>query len=133
MGMTWFLIFATTVFGFYFWRQYRARQAELASPTADHRFGLKHIGQVVVLEQPMQNGTGRIRLGTRESNWRRRNSASRGPDGCLTGDPRLSHKRDAIERTADSVGKWTTVKWPPFMVQGPTTKWPVLGPMASNG
>lgn len=73
MSMTWFLIFAVTVFGFYFWRQYRARQLELASPTADHRLGLKYIGRAVVLEQPMQNGTGRIRLGSRE--W-----AVRGPN-----------------------------------------------------
>lgn len=64
--MTWFLIFAATVFAFYFWRQYRARQLELASPTADHRLGLKYIGQVVVLEQAIQNGLGQIRLGNRE-------------------------------------------------------------------
>jgi membrane protein implicated in regulation of membrane protease activity len=66
MSMTWFLIFASTVFGFYFWRQYRARQIELESPTADHRLGLKHIGQAVVLQQPLQNGLGSVRLGNRE-------------------------------------------------------------------
>jgi inner membrane protein len=70
--MTWFLIFAALVFSFYFWRQYRARQRELASPTADHRLGLKHIGQAVVLEKPLENGSGRIRLGNRD--W-----AVRGP------------------------------------------------------
>jgi inner membrane protein len=70
--MTWFLLFAALVFGFYFWRQYRARQRELESPTADHRLGVKHIGQAVVLEQPLENGKGRIRLGNRE--W-----AIRGP------------------------------------------------------
>lgn len=64
--MTWFLIFAATVFVFYFWRQYRARQLELASPTADHRLGLKYIGQAIVLEQAIQNGLGQIRLGNRE-------------------------------------------------------------------
>lgn len=66
MSMTWFLIFASTVFAFYFWRQYRARQIELASPTADHRLGLKHIGQAVVLQQPLQNGSGTVRLGNRD-------------------------------------------------------------------
>lgn len=64
--MTWFLIFAATVFAFYFWRQYRMRQLELASPTADHRLGLKYIGQAIVLEQAIQNGLGQIRLGNRE-------------------------------------------------------------------
>jgi inner membrane protein len=60
--MTWFLIFAALVFSFYFWRQYRAH----------HRLGLKHIGQAVVLEKPLENGSGRIRLGNRD--W-----AVRGP------------------------------------------------------
>ena len=70
--MTWFLVFAALVFGIYFWRQYRARQRELESPTADHRLGLKHIGQAVVLDPPLENGKGRIRLGNRD--W-----AIRGP------------------------------------------------------
>lgn len=64
--MAWFLIFAATVFGIYFWRQYRARQRELNSPLASHRVGHSHIGQVVVLAEGLQNGTGRIRLGNRE-------------------------------------------------------------------
>ncbi len=71
--MIWFLIFASLVFAFYFWRQFRARQLELASPTADHRLGLKHIGQALVLDQALENGAGRIRLGNRD--W-----AVRGPN-----------------------------------------------------
>jgi membrane protein implicated in regulation of membrane protease activity len=64
--MTWFLIFAASVFALYFWRQYRARQRELDSPLASHRSGHSHIGQVIVLEQGLHNGNGRIRLGNRD-------------------------------------------------------------------
>jgi membrane protein implicated in regulation of membrane protease activity len=71
--MTWFLIFASVVFSLYFWLQYRNRQAELNSPTAAHRLGLRHIGHAFVLEQPLQNGAGRIELGGRQ--W-----AIRGPN-----------------------------------------------------
>jgi len=64
--MTWFLIFAVSVFAVYFWRQLRARAKERNSPLAGHRSGHSHIGQVIVLEQGLQNGTGRIRLGNRD-------------------------------------------------------------------
>ena len=60
------MVLATTVFAVYFWIQYRARQRELDSPLASHRSGHSHIGQVVVLEQGLQNGQGRIRLGNRD-------------------------------------------------------------------
>ena len=71
--MVWFLIFAACVFALYFWLQYRAKQRELNSPLASHRSGHSHIGQVVVLEQGLENDSGRIRLGNRE--W-----AIRGPN-----------------------------------------------------
>jgi membrane protein implicated in regulation of membrane protease activity len=71
--MLWFAIFATTVFACYFWIRYRQHQRELNSPLASHRSGHSHIGQVVVLEHGLQNGSGRIRLGNRE--W-----AVRGPN-----------------------------------------------------
>jgi membrane protein implicated in regulation of membrane protease activity len=64
--MVWFVIFAVVVFSLHFWRQYRIRQQELDSPLADHRLGLRHIGEVIVLKEPLQNGTGRIRLGNRD-------------------------------------------------------------------
>jgi membrane protein implicated in regulation of membrane protease activity len=64
--MTWFLLFAAIVFGLYFWMQHRRRQKELNSPLASHRSGHSHIGQVVVLQQPLQNGAGRVRLGNRD-------------------------------------------------------------------
>jgi inner membrane protein len=64
--MIWFLIFAATVFGVYFWVQHRRKQRELDSPLASHRLGHSHIGQVIVLEHGLENGTGRVRLGNRE-------------------------------------------------------------------
>lgn len=64
--MIWFLLFAATVFGLYFWMQHRQKQRELASPLAGHRQGHSHIGQVIVLEHGLENGSGRVRLGNRE-------------------------------------------------------------------
>jgi membrane protein implicated in regulation of membrane protease activity len=63
--MAWFLLFVAVVFGWRFWRHYRERQRELASPLAEHRTGMKHIGQVVVLDAPLNNGAGRARVGNR--------------------------------------------------------------------
>jgi len=64
--MIWFTLFASTVFGIYFWLQYRQRRKELMSPLAAHRSGHSHIGQVLVLERGLQNGTGSIRIGSRD-------------------------------------------------------------------
>lgn len=64
--MIWFVCFASAVFAIYFWRQYRSRQRELASPTAAHRLGLRHIGEALVLQAPIYNGVGRVRLGNRD-------------------------------------------------------------------
>lgn len=64
--MTWFLLFAGTVFALYFWMQYRARQRELARPTAEHRSGMRYIGEALTLQAPIKNGNGRVRLGNRD-------------------------------------------------------------------
>lgn len=64
--MIWFSSFAFTVFGVYFWLQYRSRQRELDRPTAQHRFGLRHIGDATTLSAPIQNGVGSVRLGNRQ-------------------------------------------------------------------
>jgi inner membrane protein len=64
--MTWFFIFAATVFAVYFWIQYRRRLAELNDPMAEHRLGLRYIGQSLVLEHPIKGNSGRIFLGNRE-------------------------------------------------------------------
>jgi membrane protein implicated in regulation of membrane protease activity len=64
--MIWFVIFAVSVFALYFWRQYRAHQDEQNSPLADHRLGVRFIGQSLVLEQAIQNNAGKIFLGNRQ-------------------------------------------------------------------
>jgi membrane protein implicated in regulation of membrane protease activity len=64
--MTWFVVFAVAVLALYFWLQYRAHQAEQNSPLAEHKLGMRFIGQSLVLEQPIQNNAGRIYLGNRE-------------------------------------------------------------------
>jgi inner membrane protein len=64
--MTWFFIFAATVFAVYFVIKYRKHQAELNNPLADHRQGVRFIGESLVLEQPIQNNAGHIFLGNRQ-------------------------------------------------------------------
>jgi inner membrane protein len=63
--MVWFTVFATTVFGCYFWRQYRRYQAEQNSPLAAHNQGMRFIGQALVLEQAIEGQSGKIWLGNR--------------------------------------------------------------------
>ena len=43
--MGWFLIFAATAFGLWFWREYRVHQREQQSASAPHRAGQRYIGQ----------------------------------------------------------------------------------------
>lgn len=64
--MIWFLSFASAVFGIYFWLQHRSRQRELARPTAEHRLGMRYIGEATTLQTPIQNGVGSVRLGNRD-------------------------------------------------------------------
>jgi membrane protein implicated in regulation of membrane protease activity len=64
--MRWYLIFVGVVFGTYFWRQYRQREAERNNVFAADRLGIRHIGDVVVLDQPVQNGRGHVKLGNRQ-------------------------------------------------------------------
>ncbi len=64
--MKWYFVFAFLVFTVYFWLKYRSRQLDLARPTAAHRSGMRHIGANLVLQTPIQNGSGRIHLGNRE-------------------------------------------------------------------
>ena len=68
--MGWFLIFATTAFGLYFWRQYRLQQRELQSASAPHRTGQRYIGQVLTLTESINDGAGRAKLGNRQWNLR---------------------------------------------------------------
>jgi len=71
--MAWFLIFAGTVFGLYFWREYRVQQQDQQRASSPMRAGERYIGQVIVLTDGLRDGAGQVRLGERR--WR-----LRGPD-----------------------------------------------------
>lgn len=64
--MTWFVLFAVSVFALWFWRDYRIQQRHLESASSPHRTGERFIGQVVTLPQGIVNGTGRITLGQQQ-------------------------------------------------------------------
>ena len=63
--MFWFALFASSVFGLYFWREYRIQQQDLQSASAPHRVGERYIGQVLTLNDGIRGGAGRIKLGDR--------------------------------------------------------------------
>ena len=71
--MAWFLLFAGTVFGLYFWREYRVQQQDQQSASSPLRTGERYIGQVIVLTDAMREGSDQVRLGERR--WK-----LRGPD-----------------------------------------------------
>lgn len=73
IAMVWFVAFAITVFGLYFWREYRVQQRDQQSASAPHRVGERYIGQVVTVPQGISDGAGRVKLGVRQ--W-----SLRGPD-----------------------------------------------------
>jgi membrane protein implicated in regulation of membrane protease activity len=64
--MGWFLIFAATAFGLWFWREYRVQQRELQSASAPHRAGQRYIGQVLTLTESINDGSGKAKLGNRQ-------------------------------------------------------------------
>jgi len=64
--MGWFLIFAATVFGLWFWREYRVQQQDRQSASAPHRAGQRYIGQVLTLTEGISDGSGRANLGNRQ-------------------------------------------------------------------
>ena len=65
--MGWFLVFAASAFGLWFWREYRVHQREQQSASAPHRAGQRYIGQVLTLTESINDGSGRAKLGNR--NW----------------------------------------------------------------
>lgn len=81
--MTWFIVFAVSVFALWFWRDYRVQQRDLESASSPHRTGERYIGQVVTVPQGIENGSGRIKLGTRQ--W-----SLRGPDVPAGGKVRIT-------------------------------------------
>jgi len=68
--MGWFLIFAATAFGLWFWREYRVQQREMQSASAPHRAGQRYIGQVLTLTESINDGSGKAKLGNRQWNLR---------------------------------------------------------------
>ena len=65
LPMTWFLVFAITVFALWFWREYRIQQRDMESASSPHRTGERYIGQVITVPKGIENGAGRIKLGAR--------------------------------------------------------------------
>jgi membrane protein implicated in regulation of membrane protease activity len=63
--MAWFLLFAGTVFGLYFWREYRVQQQDQQSASSPLRTGERYIGQVLTLPDGLRDGSGRVKLGNR--------------------------------------------------------------------
>jgi membrane protein implicated in regulation of membrane protease activity len=81
--MTWFVVFAITVFGLWFWREYRIQQRDLESASSPHRMGERYIGRVITVPKGIANGSGRIKLGPRH--W-----SLRGPDVPAGGQVRIT-------------------------------------------
>lgn len=95
--MTWFLIFAASVFALYFWLQHRAEQRDMRRPLAEHRSGMRHIGTALELESPIHNGIGKVRLGNRD--W-----SVRGPNLPAGTKVRVTGVQDAtlmVDRCVD--------------------------------
>lgn len=63
--MFWFVLFAATVLGLYFWREYRVQQMDLQSASSPQRAGERYIGQVLVLADGLRDGAGQVKLGKR--------------------------------------------------------------------
>jgi membrane protein implicated in regulation of membrane protease activity len=83
LPMTWFVIFAVTVFGLWFWREYRIQQRDLESASSPLRTAERHIGQVITVPKGIENGAGRITIGARQ--W-----TLRGPDVPAGGKVRIT-------------------------------------------
>jgi membrane protein implicated in regulation of membrane protease activity len=81
--MAWFVVFAISVFGLWFWREYRVQQRDLESPSSPHRAGERFIGQIVTVPQGILNGSGQVKLGARK--W-----SLRGPDIPAGGKARIT-------------------------------------------
>ncbi len=68
--MVWFVLFAGSVFGLYFWREYRVQQQDLQSASSPLRTGERYIGQVLTLTDGLRDGAGQVKLGDRR--WKLR-------------------------------------------------------------
>jgi len=68
--MVWFVLFAGTVFGLYFWREHHIQQQDLQRAASPQRAGERYIGQVLTLTDGLNDGSGQVRLGDRR--WKLR-------------------------------------------------------------
>ena len=59
--MTWFVVFAVTVFGLWFWREYRVQQRHAESASAPHRMGERYIGQIITVPQGIERSRPKCR------------------------------------------------------------------------
>jgi len=68
--MVWFVLFAVTVFGLYFWREHHIQQQDMQRAASPQRTGERYIGQVLTLTDGLKDGSGQVRLGDRR--WKLR-------------------------------------------------------------
>jgi len=89
--MVWFALFACTVFGIYFWREYRVQQQDLQSASSPHRTGERYIGQVLTLTDGLRDGRpGRPGRHASARHGRGRGGADRRPPAGLSA-PETGH------------------------------------------
>ena len=65
--MTWFVVFALSAFGVWYWRHYTVQQRDLESASSPQRMGERFIGQVVTVPKGIENGEGRVQARGRRS------------------------------------------------------------------
>ncbi len=81
--MTWFVVFALSVFAVWYWRQYSVQQRDLESAASPQRMSERFIGQVVIVPKGIANGAGLVQIGLQK--W-----ALRGPDVPAGGSVRIT-------------------------------------------
>ena len=89
--MTWFVVFAISAFGLWFWRQYRMQQRDLESASSPQRMGERFIGQVVTVPKGIENGAGHVQLG-------RRNGRCGAPTSRPAAGPHHGRRRPGADR-----------------------------------
>jgi len=95
--MSWFVIFACTVFGLYFWREHRVQQQDLRSASSPQRTGERYIGQVLTLSEGLRDvepaRSQRARRFARARHRGRRRGADRRPSPGLSPRPDAAGNR----------------------------------------
>jgi membrane protein implicated in regulation of membrane protease activity len=81
--MTWFVVFALSAFGLWYWRQYSVQQRDQESAASPQRMGERFIGQIVTVPKGIANGAGLVQIGPQK--W-----SLRGPDVPAGGTVRIT-------------------------------------------